>query len=195
MTAGPARLDPATRRTRLREYQEQLLERMQAARNGSGAPIQQLGLQVGGTRYLLDLVEAGEIVAPVPLARVPLTVPWYLGLANVRGTLVGVIDLARYLGRDGPPAPGASARLVTFSPSLGFNCALLAERVYGLRQASAMQREGEALVDAEGNSWTPLSLAALVREERFLHVGLPAGAQGHAHVQAATHAASHANHG
>ena len=152
MSAGAdARPDPAARRTRLREYQEQLLERMQAAKGGGGAPIQQLGMQVGGTRYLLDLLEAGEIVPSVPLARVPLTLPWYLGLANVRGTLVGVIDLARYLGQESVP-PGPSARLVTFAPALGFNCALLAERVFGLRQAGSMTREGEVLqlVAAEG---------------------------------------------
>ena len=174
MSEAPARpdpaLDPAARSTRLREYQEQLLERMQAAKSGSGAPIQQLGMQVGGTRYLLDLLEAGEIVSPVPLARVPLTVPWYLGLANVRGTLVGVIDLARYLGEEGAPPAGPGARLVTFAPSLGVNCALLADRVYGLRQAGSMQRVGDALRDADDILWTPLSLAALVREERFLRV-------------------------
>ena len=177
--AEGARPDPATRQARLREYQEQLLERMQAAKGGGGAPIQQLGMQVGGTRYLLDLLEAGEIVSPVPLARVPLTLPWYLGLANVRGTLVGVIDLARYLREDGGrpagppeavPNPRPAARLVTFAPSLGFNCAMLADRVYGLRQAAGMRREGEVLRDADDNAWTPLSLAALVREERFLHV-------------------------
>ena len=171
MSGGEARLDPAARRTRLREYQEQLLERMQAAKGGGGAPIQQLGMQVGGTHYLLDLLEAGEIVSPVPLARVPLTQPWYLGLANVRGSLVGVIDLARYLGEEcSPPGASPSMRLVTFAPTLGFNCALLAERVYGLRQAAAMRREGGVLRDADGQAWTPLSLAALVREERFLHV-------------------------
>ena len=170
MNGGEARLDPAARRTRLREYQEQLLERMQAAKGGGGAPIQQLGMQVGGTRYLLDLLEAGEIVAPVPPARVPLTVPWYLGLANVRGTLVGVIDLARYLFDEGEPPSGPSVRMITFAPTLGVNCALLAERVFGLRQAGAMTREGDALRDADGQFWTPLSLAALVREERFLDV-------------------------
>ena len=175
MSDAPVRPDGAARRARLREYQEQLLERMQAAKSDSGAPIQQLGLQLGGTRYLLDLLEAGEIVAPVPPARVPLTVPWYLGLVNVRGTLVGVIDLARYLGEEGAPAPGPSARLITFAPALGFNCALLADRVYGLRQAGSMQREGSVLRDADGEVWTPLSLAALVREERFLHVAQQAG--------------------
>ena len=170
MSQASAAPDPAARSTRLREYQEQLLERMQAAKSGSGAPIQQLGMQIGGARYLLDLLEAGEIVSPVPLARVPLTVPWYLGLANVRGTLVGVIDLARYLGEDAAPASGPAARLVTFSPLLGFNCALQADRVVGLRQAGSMQREGDALRDRDDILWTPLSLAGLVREERFLHV-------------------------
>ena len=178
MSGGEARPDPGARRTRLREYQEQLLERMQAAKGGAGAPIQQLGMQVGGTRYLLDLLEAGEIVSPVAPARVPLTQPWYLGLANVRGTLVGVIDLARYLGEDAAPASGPSARLVTFAPALGFNCALLADRVYGLRQAAGMRREGDILRDADDQAWTPLSLAALVREERFLQVALQPGQDG-----------------
>ena len=170
MSEAGARSDGAARRARLREYQEQLLERMQAAKSGSGAPIQQLGLQVGANRYLLDLLEAGEIVSPVTPVRVPLTVPWYLGLANVRGTLVGVVDLARFLGEEGAPPAGPAVRLITFAPALGVNCALLAYRVYGLRQAGGMTRDGDFLLDADGQRWMPLSLAALVRDERFLDV-------------------------
>lgn len=164
------RRDPAARRTRLRLYQEQLLEKMQAAKTGAGASAGQLGLAIGATRYLVDLLEVGEIVAPAPLTVVPLTQPWYLGLANVRGSLLGVIDLARYLGQDAPAGAAATPRLVVFAPNLGINCALLASNVYGLRQAAAMERVGDALRDADGHTWTPLSLAALVREERFLHV-------------------------
>lgn len=162
------RRDPAARRSRLRLYQEQLLEKMQAARTGASAG--QLGLAIGATRYLVDLLAVGEIVAPPPLTAVPLTQPWYLGLANVRGSLLGVIDMARYLGEEATPDGPATPRLVVFAPHLGFNCALLASSVYGLRQASAMERVGDALRDADGNSWTPLSLAALVREERFQQV-------------------------
>jgi twitching motility protein PilI len=178
MTTGGAderagRRDPAARRTRLRLYQEQLLERMQAAKNGAGASVAQLGLAIGGVRYLVDLAEVGEIVAPVPVTPVPLTRPWYLGLANVRGSLLGVIDLARYLD-DGHVAaaavPGSTPRLLAFAPALGLNCALLASAVYGLRHAGTMTRDGDALRDLEGNTWMPLSLAALVREERFLHI-------------------------
>ena len=173
------RPDLAAKRTRLREYQEQLLERMQAARTSTGARAHQLGVEIGGAGYLIDLTETGEIV-PVPqIASVPLTRPWYLGLANVRGNLIGVVDLHRYLGQDDEddvrarPAQAPNlARLITFSPVLAFPCALLAGRVYGLRQAAEMTPQEGRLVDADGNGWTPLSLAGLVAEERFLQVGL-----------------------
>jgi len=168
------RLDAAGRRTRLRHYQEQLLERMQAARANTGASVNQLGVQIGAARYLLDLTQAGEIVPVPPLTVVPLTQPWYLGLANIRGNLVGVIDLACYLGDAGPAAGKIedAARIVTFAAGIGFNCGLLVSRVHGLRQAEKMEGDGATLRDAEGKHWTPLDLTMLVAEERFLHVGL-----------------------
>lgn len=168
-SGAPGARDESARRNRLRAYQEELLERMQAAKSGNGERVQQLGLGIAGTRWLLDLTEAGEIVPGVPLTPVPLTQPWYLGLVNVRGALLGVIDLARYLDQDAP-APSGPGRLVTFSPALGFNCALRVDQIYGLRQAGAMERVEGVLRDADGMTWKPLSLAALVREERFLHV-------------------------
>jgi twitching motility protein PilI len=167
---------PAARRLRLRQYQERLLERMQAARTSSGARAHQLGVEIGGVRYLLDLLEAGEIVPLPAIAAVPLTRPWYLGLANVRGNLVGVVDLARYLGHEeGTQGTPGAMRLVTFAPALGFPCALLAGRVVGLRHAADMTPDGACLRDADGKDWTPLSLSALVREERFLQVGQAGG--------------------
>ena len=168
MDTGDAGQKGAARRARLRQYQEQLLERMQAARTSSGARAHQLGVEIGGVRYLLDLVEAGEIVPLPPLAAVPLTQPWYLGLANVRGSLLGVVDLARYLDPHAQPTPGT--RLVTFAPGLGFPCALLVAKVVGLRHAADMTPLDARLRDADGQEWTPLSLAALAREDRFLQV-------------------------
>lgn len=172
---APGTAAPAGRRTRLRDYQAQLLARMQAAQNGAPDAGHQLGVMIGAERYLLELTEAGEIVPLAPLAGVPLTQPWYLGLANVRGSLLGVIDLARYFDEHSGAA-GPEARLVSLAPRLGFNCALLVTRVYGLRRAAAMTPDAHhpatRMRDLDGNAWTPLSLAALVREERFLHVAL-----------------------
>jgi twitching motility protein PilI len=67
---------------------------------------------------------------------------------------------------------GPAARLVTFAPALGLPCGFLAARVHGLRQAADMRPHEGHLVDADGNAWTPLALAALAQDERFLQVGL-----------------------
>jgi twitching motility protein PilI len=151
----------AERRSRLRQYQVQLLERMQAAKTSDTPTERSLAVEIGTRRYLLDLTQVGEIVPMQPPSPVPLTQDWYLGLANIRGNLTGVIDLARYLGE--APAPvGAESRLLSFAPHLGFNCALLATRVLGLRKPE----------EVEGQGWYKLDLAQLVREPRFLHVGL-----------------------
>ena len=167
--------DLSARRTRLREYQTQLIERVQAARTAKGQRASLLGVQAGpeglGRRLLLDLSQAGEIVTAAPLTRVPLTHAWYLGLANIRGGLVGVIDIARYLGV-GETVAGPHSRIVTLAPGLGLQCALLVSRVYGLRDLAAMQETDGALVDADGNEWTALDLVTLVKEPRFLHIGM-----------------------
>ncbi len=162
--------DSAGRRTRLRQYQVQLLERMQAARSNSGARINQLGVTIGAERYLLDLTQAGEIVPVPPITVVPLTQPWYLGLANIRGNLIGIVDLARYNG-GAETSTASDSRIVTMASGLGFNCGLLVARVHGLRHAGDMTVTGDRLRDVDNNEWIPLDLAALVSDTRFLHVG------------------------
>jgi twitching motility protein PilI len=167
---APKVSDGAGRRTRLRQYQVQLLERMQAARNNAGARVNQLGVMIGQERFLLDLTQVGEIV-PVPsITVVPLTQPWYLGLANIRGNLISVIDLGRYQLQS-ETAIGSDSRIITFANGLGFNCGLLVSRVYGLRHAAGMEVSGDRLRDADAYEWAPLDLAALVADTRFLHVG------------------------
>jgi twitching motility protein PilI len=168
--AVSAPTDGAGRRTRLRQYQVQLLERMQAARTNSGARVNQLGVLIGAERFLLDLTQAGEIVPIPPVTVVPLTQPWYLGLANIRGNLVGLIDFARFQGGSDTVA-GPDSRIVTLANHLGFNCGLLVARVYGLRHAGDMEVVGDRLRDTDANEWIPLDLAALVTDARFLHVG------------------------
>ena len=63
--------------------------------------------------WLVKLEEAGEVI-PVPaMVPVPLTQPWFRGLANIRGNLFSVIDFAAYQGGEPTPAtPDARLLLV-----------------------------------------------------------------------------------
>jgi len=173
---------PTERRSRLRQYQVQLLERMQAAKSGAAVGGGELGVMLGGAHCLLDLTQISEIVPLQAATPVPLTQDWYLGLVNIRGHLTGVIDLARYQQQPAGDSTPAERRLVTFAPGLGFNCALLTGRVLGLRKLAGMEQappvEGapiwrkQQFRDADGQQWTRIDLALLVQESRFSQVGV-----------------------
>lgn len=172
--------DAVARRTRLREFQAQLLARMQAARSGAGAQANQLGVIIGQKRFLLNLQQAGEIVSVGAISKVPLTHDWFLGLANIRGNLISVVDFARFQGMP-PTAVDKEARIVAFASSLSFNCGLLVSRVLGLRNVAEMElrqaEEGGApwminrFVDREENLWTEIDLSQVIQDQRFLQVG------------------------
>ncbi|HEV2611556.1 MAG TPA: chemotaxis protein CheW [Noviherbaspirillum sp.] len=177
-----AKRDIGARRTRLREFQAQLVERMQAVRSGAQEHASQLGVMIGQTKWLLNLREAGEIVSIGSITEVPLTQDWFLGLTNVRGNLISVIDLAAFQGQPATPIDKDS-RIVAFSSSLSFNSGLLVSRVMGLRNISEMELQGPAdgtatpwiaqrYIDRESQVWTELNLSLIVQDPRFLHVGL-----------------------
>lgn len=172
----------AARRTRLREFQTQLVERMQAAASGAATQTSQLGVMIGESRCLLKLNEAGEIVSVGSITRVPLTQDWFLGLTNIRGSLISVIDLARFRGL--PPIPvDKESRIVAFAPTLSFNCGLLVSRVMGLRNVADMTMQAGAegsdspwasqkFLDRESQVWSELDLSLIVQDPQFLQVGI-----------------------
>jgi twitching motility protein PilI len=175
--------DTVGRRTRLREFQAQLVERMQAARSGVDARVNQLGVMIGQNRWLLSLQEAGEIVSVGAITQVPLTQDWFLGLANIRGNLISVIDFARFQGQ-APSQIDKDCRIVAFAPGLSFNSGLLVSRVMGLRNVAEMELQDgnpsvdatpwatQRYVDSESQVWTELNLSLVVQDPQFLHVGL-----------------------
>jgi twitching motility protein PilI len=105
------------------------------------------------------------------------------GLANVRGQLVGVVDLSRFFG--GPATPlDAASRAVMLSPALGVNAAVLATRVQGLRnveELTADQVQVSAVAanyavggwrDNASTPWVEISLSSLSQSEEFLQIGV-----------------------
>jgi twitching motility protein PilI len=172
--------DGSARRTRLREFQSQLVERMQAARTGVDTRVSQLGVVIGQRRWLLSLQEAGEIVSVGSITKVPLTHEWFLGLTNIRGNLISVIDFSQFQGH-GASTIDKESRIVAFAPSLSFNCGLLVTRVLGLRNVADMEQKSDPnslpwssqhYVDRDSQVWTELNLSLVVQDPLFLQVGL-----------------------
>jgi twitching motility protein PilI len=174
--------DAGTRRTRLREFQAQLFERMQAVRSGAQEHVSQLGVMIGQSRWLLNLQEAGEIVSVGTITKVPLTQEWFLGLTNIRGNLISVVDFANFQGLPATPVD-KECRIIAFAPALSFNSGLLVSRVMGLRNMADMEPQPapdsnaaawsvRRYIDRESQVWTELNLSLMVQDPQFLHVGL-----------------------
>jgi twitching motility protein PilI len=83
-----------------------------------------LGVQAGPDYWLLDLADSGEIVPLTPLTEVPLTKPWFAGIANIRGNLHSVVDLSAFVGKEATPR-NTSSRLLLIGTRHGSNAALL----------------------------------------------------------------------
>lgn len=123
-------------KTHLREFQARLSERLRKATSTDLAA--RLGLMIGDERFLVDLSEAGEIVAiPSVIAPVPHTRDWFRGLVNLRGVLFAVSDLSRLAGH-GPTPLTRESRLLAVAARLNFNAAILVSRMLGLHNIGSM---------------------------------------------------------
>jgi len=162
----------------LRQFQETLAERLREATQGQADS--HLVFESGGERYLARLQDTSEVLPVPPLTPVPLTKSWMMGLANVRGRLVSVVDFSAFLGE---PATVATpqARLVILAERLGSHAGLLVERVLGLRGLEALHKREAAAgapwldalyADGEGRDLRVLDLAALAASEPFLQAGI-----------------------
>jgi twitching motility protein PilI len=166
-------------RISLRDYQRELAERLRQADSARFAS--KLGVQIGEQSWLIDLVEAGEVMRVPPITPVPLTRPWFRGVANVRGNLYSVIDFAEFLGT-GISGTGEQARLVLLGERFRSAAALLVDRSLGLRNPAHLRaREAAAgraawlrgeYEDESGAHWSELNVGELVRDAEFLSVAL-----------------------
>jgi len=81
----------------LREFQQGLAQRLREAET-EAEPTSRLGVQAGTRNWLLKLDDAGEMLPLPEFSSVPLTKPWYLGLANIRGVLASIVDFGAFMG-------------------------------------------------------------------------------------------------
>jgi twitching motility protein PilI len=174
-------LEEGPKSGRLRDFSTQLAQRLRAVPSKAAEPAR-LAVRLADIGYLLDLTTTGEIVALPEIAAVPWTKPWFRGLTNVRGRLVGVIDLMHLSGR---PAmtPEQSMQLVVLGEALKVNAAIIVTRAFGLRNlkdlhplgdVSEPQRpwERERFRETDGTTLIELDLRRLVASEQFVAIGI-----------------------
>ncbi len=161
------------KRFSLREFQQNVLNRLQEQAT-AGDRITTLGVQVGSGYWLVDMTEISEVLEMPRLTAVPLTKPWYRGVANVRGNIYSIIDLAAFRNL-GETTQDAHSRVLLVGQKFSFNAGLQVTRVLGLRNARDWQRseqDGEERYrDDSGQMWAKLNVKQLLQQPEFLQIG------------------------
>ena len=171
------------KREALRELQVRLASRLQAVKTEGLSVSSWLAVESAGQFYLLPLAHAGEIFPWSLVQPVPYTQGWFMGVANLRGALAGVIDLAGFLGAPSARTEQAltETSLLALNAALEVNVALLVDRLAGLRGTDAFVASeppaadapaffGSIYLDASGERWQELNLQALSQDSAFLSI-------------------------
>ncbi|MBD3815256.1 MAG: chemotaxis protein CheW [Halothiobacillus sp.] len=132
--------------------------------------------RAGGRRMLVPLVQVRAILPPPRQVRIPGAKSWVVGLANMRGELTGVYDLAR-LFFDLPSEPSRHS-VVLLAKTQRFSAAFIVDRSYGIRQIPFSAERAVKEPHLQGvlrevrmdNDWLPiLNLEALVESDQFMN--------------------------
>ncbi|MEP7083277.1 MAG: chemotaxis protein CheW [Betaproteobacteria bacterium] len=162
----------------LRAFQQELSERLKH-KTAAQVDSLRLALESGGISWLVRLGDTGEVLPMPDPVSVPLTKIWFLGVANIRGGLYGMVDFGAFLtGKQSVRSGGA--RLVLLGARFAdMRVGLVVNKVLGLRnltdfspiESDAGQAWGErAWRDKLGADWRELDMARLAQDAKFLQI-------------------------
>ncbi len=162
----------------LREYQTSILARLEDAKKaGAEPPAGYLGVVIGSKNVLINLQEISETLPVMDIHRVPIVKPWFLGVANVRGVLYAINDLAQLLENTFTTI-SSNARLLLMSDAVTSNVAFVVDKMIGLRKLDEMKLRKEVAEetaclkmqtyqDEENRVWHILDCDKLVHSKEF----------------------------
>jgi len=163
-----------SKRLNLREFQQNLIDKLQGS-DLSEERVSTMGVQIAGRNWLVEMSDVGEVLPLPKLTAVPFTKPWFRGMANVRGNLYGVVDMAAY-EHSGVIPEDSNNRILLAASRYAFNVSLLVDRVLGLRDSRAWSKsegfDGQyEYHDEQGASWRKLDVSGLLKQAEFLQIG------------------------
>lgn len=162
----------------LRAFQLELSERLKH-KTAAQVDSLRLALECGGISWLVRLGDTGEVLPmPDPVA-VPLTKPWFLGVANIRGGLYGMVDFGAFLTGKLSVRSGGARLVLLGTRFADMRTGLVVNKVLGLRNLTDFARVevsgghvwGErGWRDKSGAEWRELDLGRLAQDAKFLQI-------------------------
>jgi twitching motility protein PilI len=168
-----------------------ILKELEAAAKVHAAPLprgpsaepewQGMGFQVGGVRLVAPLDDISEVISMPRITGVPRVKEWLMGLANVRGRLIPIVDLHVFLSM-APTQPLHRWRVLVVEDG-DLVVGLVVEQLLGMQyfseRASAPDDSGQLgelgrhvyrTFRESGRIFHQAQLQSILRDDRFLNV-------------------------
>ncbi|MGK0404673.1 MAG: twitching motility protein PilI [Oleispira sp.] len=141
-----------------------------------------IGFMLAGQRFVAPMGDVGEILKTPRVTKVPGVRNWVLGVSNIRGRLVPILDLAGLL--DVPSKANWRTRRVLVIGEGQQQYGLLVDAVLGMQQFPSHQVISQIYVEAncvpyvrggferDGSNWPIFSFTDLVQADEFLKVAV-----------------------
>ncbi len=140
-----------------------------------------IGFRMGDVRLIAPFGDVTEILTLPALTKIPSARPWVMGLSNVRGTLLPILDLGMFIeGRKTILQP--SVRLMVINQK-GVMAGVVVDEVFGLRhfyeeeQTEMFPQISRKLMDYLGGAyqqneiyWGIFSMLHLCQDPQFAEV-------------------------
>jgi len=142
-----------------------------------------VGFRIGDSKLIAAMSDVKEILDLPEYTMVPGVKSWVVGVANVRGSLLPILDMKSYLlGEDIKQRQRGRVIVINYK---GFNTGLIVEEVYGMRHftendvskdAPAVPENISPYIDKvykqDEESWPVFDFNELGQDERFAHASL-----------------------
>ena len=142
-----------------------------------------VGFRIGDSKLIAAMSDVKEILDLPDFTTVPGVKSWIVGVANVRGSLLPIMDMKGYLlGEDIKQRHKGRVIVINYK---GFNTGLVVEEIYGMRHF----RESDETTDIpevhesispyierafkqDDEHWPVISFHEMTHDERFVHASL-----------------------
>ena len=164
--------------SRCRSHAAELPSRIEAVENWRG-----VGFILAGRRYVVPMSDVSEILTAPKLTQVPGVKHWVQGVANVRGRLIPVMDLAAFLG--GRSTSGRNKRTLIIEKGDLLN-GLTVDAVLGMQYFPVERKQDSSDLDVpdqakafisgaylrDGELWPVFSFDELANDQNYMDIAV-----------------------
>lgn len=144
--------------------------RKSGRRGGQEFDWQGVVFEIGGQRLVAPMGQVSEVLTMPEYTSVPLVKPWMLGIANIRGRLLPLTDLSRFLQVPSKLSQMSQRKVIVVEHDNVFS-GLLVDQVLGIEQFTRDQYFPEAI---EPNSpFAPYNHGKFFKDEQDWYVFMP----------------------